>query len=73
MLDDTSKSDLAFAGVRQLTEAFRDGAATPADAVEAAFARIEARNGEINAFASLDKDRAFEAAARWTIASTPNR
>ncbi|MEO0681142.1 MAG: amidase [Pseudomonadota bacterium] len=64
MLDDTSKPDLAFAGVRQLAEAFRDGSATPADAAEAAFAQIDSRNGEINAFAFVDRDRAFEAAAR---------
>lgn len=64
MLDTMSKHELAFASARQLVGFFREGAATPEDAAQAAFDRIDARNGELNAFAFVDRERAFEAAER---------
>ncbi|MEM6848377.1 MAG: amidase [Pseudomonadota bacterium] len=68
-MQDTLVRDIAFASARELAGSFREGAVTPADAALAAFDRIDAHNGEINAFSFIDRHRALEAAEqsgrRW--------
>ncbi|MEO0999348.1 MAG: amidase family protein, partial [Pseudomonadota bacterium] len=64
MLEQTSTADLAFLGVRDLTQRFEAGSETPVDATEAAFARIDARDREINAFSFVDRRGARQAAER---------
>lgn len=64
-------SDLAIQGVRALTEKFRDAILTPVDAADAAFARIDLCNGEVNAFSHIDREGAVRAAKasaeRWRV------
>jgi aspartyl-tRNA(Asn)/glutamyl-tRNA(Gln) amidotransferase subunit A len=56
-------------GVAALTSGFRSGAISPVDVAHAALERAEAINPQLNAFVSIDRDGALEAAraseTRW--------
>lgn len=69
MLDDSVPPNLAFLGVRELTQLFADGSASPVDATKAALGQIEAHDARINAFCFVDADGAINAAEasakRW--------
>lgn len=54
--------DLCFTPATELASRIRRGVLSPVDVVEACLSRIEARNGEINAFVHIAADRAREAA-----------
>ncbi|MFD1571040.1 amidase [Halorubrum laminariae] len=54
-----------MSGVEQIA-AIKQGLITPVDAVEASLARIDEVDGEINAFATLDEERAIETAREVT-------
>jgi aspartyl-tRNA(Asn)/glutamyl-tRNA(Gln) amidotransferase subunit A len=57
-------SELADAGVQALLDLFRTGGASPVDAVRACLARIDARDGAVNAVTTLSADAALAAAER---------
>lgn len=69
MLDIPTSKDLAFLSVRELTDLFMEGTATPVDATEAAIGQIDAHNEGINAFSFVDRRGAVAAAEasakRW--------
>ncbi|MHA6345564.1 amidase [Roseivivax sp. CAU 1761] len=62
-------SDLGTADAAELTRLYRSGAASPVEAAEAAFERIDRFDGEVGAYVHLDREGAMEAAraaeARW--------
>jgi amidase len=55
-------TDLCFTPARELVELYRRGEATPLDAVEAMLARIDAVNPELNAYVTVAREQALEAA-----------
>ncbi|MEM6609314.1 MAG: amidase [Pseudomonadota bacterium] len=69
MLETQERSDLAFLGVRQQTQMFTEGAATPVDTTKAALDRIDAIDPVVNAFSFVDGTGALKAAEasakRW--------
>lgn len=69
MLDKTIAPDLARLGVRELTDMYADGSATPVDALNAALDQINAQNERVNAFSFVDetgaRDAALKSAERW--------
>ncbi len=54
--------DIAYLGIAQLHAAYRSGELSPVEVIEAAVARIESLNGEVNAFVTLTTDAARVAA-----------
>ena len=62
-------TDLALATAGELVELYRNGKASPVEAVRAALRRIETYNSDINAFCLVDSEGALNAAAasemRW--------
>src|SRR4051812_43896088 len=52
-------TDLAVAGVAETARLIRDNDVTAVDVVQAALARIEARNGPLNAFTNVLADQAL--------------
>jgi amidase len=56
-------TDLAFTPARELVELYRRGDATPVEALEAMLARIDAANPELNAYVTVARDEALEAAS----------
>ncbi|MFD2238292.1 amidase [Aureimonas populi] len=65
----SAKTDLGEMSAPELSALFAKGAASPVEAAEAALARIERFNGEVNAFAHVVPELALEAARqsqeRW--------
>jgi len=59
---ETTTADLLFRPVTELAELVRSGEVSSRELVEASLERIEALDGEVNAFATLDADRALAAA-----------
>ena len=57
-----TERDLAFAGIAELAPRIAAGAVSPLALTEAALARIEARDGALNAFMTVTADAALEAA-----------
>ena len=61
--------DIAYMPLTELVEAFRNKSLSPVDATRAAFERIAAYDGRVNAFCHLDEDGAMASAraseARW--------
>ena len=62
-----SAPDLADWSAAELVAAYRSGAATPRDALEAALARHDAANAAINAVIALDREGARRAAERSAL------
>src|SRR4051812_4654322 len=58
--------DTTFASVTELAALVRTGGASPREVVEAALRRIEALDGELNAFIEVDGERALAAAGEVT-------
>lgn len=62
-------ADLAELSAAELVEGYAAGDFTPVEATEAALARIEERDGDLNAFVLVDRDSAIASAqasaARW--------
>ncbi len=56
------EGDLAFAGIAELAPRIAAGEVSPLALTEAALARIEARDGALNAFMTVTADAALEAA-----------
>ena len=54
--------DIAFASAEETSALVRSGGASPREVTEAALRRIEALDGEINAFIAVDGERALAAA-----------
>jgi amidase len=57
-------TDLAFTDAAELVELYRRRAASPVDAVEACLERIDAVDGVLNAYVTVDREGALEAARR---------
>ena len=57
-----TERDLAFAGIAELAPRIAAGEVSPLALTEAALARIEARDGALNAFMTVTADAALEAA-----------
>ena len=55
-------TDLAFTDAAELVELYRRRAASPVDAVEACLERIDAVDGVLNAYVTVDREGALEAA-----------
>ena len=60
--------DLAFTPVVELARLYRRRAVSPLEVVQAALARIDAVNPQVNAFVTLVRDEALRAARRATAA-----
>lgn len=56
------ETDLAFAGIAELAPRLKAGEVSPVALAEAALARIEARDGALNAFMTVTAERALAAA-----------
>lgn len=54
-----SDNDLHLLSAEQLEAAYRAKRLSPVEVAEAAFARIEAHNGAVNAFVLIDRDEAM--------------
>lgn len=71
---ETTPTDLADLTAAELVKGYAAGEFTPVDATEAALARIEERDGDLNAFVLVDRDSALasaeESAARWKAGET---
>ncbi|WP_147104809.1 amidase [Nesterenkonia populi] len=67
-------TELADLTAAELLDGYATGQFTPVDATEAALARIEERDGDLNAFVLVDRDSALasaqESAARWASGET---
>ena len=66
---DIPHTDLADCSAAALAQLYRDGAASPVDAVHAVFARIDRMEPQLNAFVCQDREAALHSArastARW--------
>lgn len=71
---ENTPTDLADLTAAELLEGYAAGQFTPVDATEAALARIEERDGDLNAFVLVDRESALasaqESAARWKAGET---
>lgn len=71
---ENTPTDLADLTAAELLEGYAAGQFTPVDATEAALARIEERDGDINAFVLVDRESALasaeQSAARWKTGET---
>ena len=65
----TAATDLADCTASELLELYRSGSASPVEATQAVLARIDERNGELNALCLVDAEAALASAraseARW--------
>ena len=62
MPETEAETDLAFAGIAELAPRIAAGEVSPVALTEAALARIEARDGALNAFMTVTAERALAAA-----------
>lgn len=73
-MTETAPTDLAELSAAELVEGYAAGDFTPVEATEAALARIEERDGDLNAFVLVDRDSAIASAqasaARWRAGET---
>ena len=61
-MTETAPTDLAEPSAAELVEGYAAGDFTPVEATEAALARIEERDGDLNAFVLVDRDSAIASA-----------
>jgi aspartyl-tRNA(Asn)/glutamyl-tRNA(Gln) amidotransferase subunit A len=63
-------SDIVHLSATELTARYKDGSLSPVEVTKAVFDRIDARNGDVNAFILLDREGALKEAeksqARWS-------
>ena len=64
----TTTRDLAFTPATELARLYRRRAASPLEVMQAALARIDAVNPQVNAFVTLARDEALREARRATAA-----
>jgi amidase len=60
--------DLCFASARELARLYRSRRASPLEVMQAVLARIDAVNPKVNAYVTVDRERALGAARRATAA-----